>query len=471
MRSHSARAAALLLLTLLLAGCLAPFGPSYGIRSQTVRARYLPATSELAVEAGWRLRNTGSGPLDSNELRLPASPAAQAAGLEAKVNDAAAALAPLAGGKPGSFVLGFDPPWPRNKDRDVALRYRLALGPREAPGPASFYLGFADWFPELAPPSARFSSGRARGGKVRLDIFVPPGFRVLSTGTLEGVEESAGGLEYRFMVRFRDGRPFLLVGHYTEQKLVEAGGDVILWTFQPLPPAEAQAIAARLARIADIYRKDFGPLLRGTSPLWVAESPGTGRVARAFPAGVLLDEWWFAQARTSPDYLSVERAMAGAWFGHAVRPEPDATIVLGEGVREYAALLAEESIIDPSVRRSTLTAWLNRYDNARAHLREIPPAGISLSAASADQRELAVSKAALFFIALEDRCGAANVRRALAHLFQSLRGSAVGLAELRSALEQASGQDLAGFFRDWLEHVGIPATFRARYQPAGRAIR
>jgi hypothetical protein len=472
MRTRLARAAATLLFSLLLARCAAPLGPGYWIRSQTVRARYRPASSELAVNVAWRLRNTGTGPLELLELRLPASLAAQAPGLEVKVDGAETALSPAVGGEPGSFVLPFHPPWPRRQDRDIELRYRLALGPRAAPGPAAFHLGFLDWFPRLAPPSGRFSHGWARAKRIQMAILVPPGFRVLTSGTLQGIRESAGGLEYRYAVLLRDGWPFLLVGRYAEQKLVAPGSDVVLWTFAPLPAAEARAIATRLARVAGVYRKTFGRLVPGAGPLWIAETVDTGRLARAFPEGVLLDERWLAQARTSPDFLSVERAMAGVWFGHAVRPEPGAEIVLGAGVREYAALVAEESVGDPSVRPAAVAAWLDRYDRARARLKkEVPLAQMEFPAASADERELATSKAALFFIALEDRCGPSNVRRALAHLVRSLRGSTAGLPELRSALEESSGQNLAGFFHEWLDHVGIPATFLARYRPAGRALR
>ena len=70
----------------------------------------------------------------------------------------------------------------------------------------------------------------------------------------------------------------------------------------------------------------------------------------------------------------------------------------------------------------------------------------------------------MFFVALEDRYGKENVRRALAHLVRSLRGSRFGFAELRSALELETQQNLGDFFRLWLDQTGIPPEVRARYE-------
>ena len=46
----------------------------------------------------------------------------------------------------------------------------------------------------------------------------------------------------------------------------------------------------------------------------------------------------------------------------------------------------------------------------------------------------------------------------------SLRGSEVGYAELRAALEIEAKQSLADFFRLWLDGKDIPEDFRARYE-------
>jgi aminopeptidase N len=45
----------------------------------------------------------------------------------------------------------------------------------------------------------------------------------------------------------------------------------------------------------------------------------------------------------------------------------------------------------------------------------------------------------------------------------------VGYNEIRSAIEQESGKDLAEFFRRWLYELGIPKGFSAKYQAANES--
>ena len=80
------------------------------------------------------------------------------------------------------------------------------------------------------------------------------------------------------------------------------------------------------------------------------------------------------------------------------------------------------------------------------------------------EKPFALAKEEMFLVALEDRCGHENLRHALRHLAQSLRGSKYGYDELRSALEQECRQDLGPMFREWLAETGIPDDFRARYE-------
>jgi aminopeptidase N len=83
------------------------------------------------------------------------------------------------------------------------------------------------------------------------------------------------------------------------------------------------------------------------------------------------------------------------------------------------------------------------------------------------QRRIALAKAALFYVALEDTCGEAPMRSGLAHLVSLLRGQEVDYNDLRAALEQSTDRKLGELFRVWLNRKGIPDDFRNRYQPPG----
>jgi len=82
---------------------------------------------------------------------------------------------------------------------------------------------------------------------------------------------------------------------------------------------------------------------------------------------------------------------------------------------------------------------------------------------SLEQRNIALAKAPLFFVALEDACGEEPMRSGLRQMVTLLRGQETSYDALRSALEQSSGKNLARLFRVWLNDKGIPADFRARY--------
>jgi aminopeptidase N len=119
-------------------------------------------------------------------------------------------------------------------------------------------------------------------------------------------------------------------------------------------------------------------------------------------------------------------------------------------------------------RRSMVASLLDRYDEAQAaapdkRLME-PPTGYSRA-----ERISTGYRAALFFVALEDLCGHDNLRIALRDIIRTRASSDTGYEELRSAVESASGKDLAEMFRAWLIQPGIPDDFRARYQRTSNA--
>ncbi len=97
---------------------------------------------------------------------------------------------------------------------------------------------------------------------------------------------------------------------------------------------------------------------------------------------------------------------------------------------------------------------------------EIPVSKISHDSSLVVQT-MALDKSLLLLFALEDKCGAENVRHAISDMVYALRGQEYGYSDFRAALEQQCHQDLADFFRSWLAQPGIPPDFRARYESAG----
>jgi aminopeptidase N len=99
------------------------------------------------------------------------------------------------------------------------------------------------------------------------------------------------------------------------------------------------------------------------------------------------------------------------------------------------------------------------------------PLGVAKMSDAPEQRAISLAKAPLLFIALEDQCGEEPVRKGLTRVVSLLRGQEAGYNEIRSAIEESSGKDLAEFFRVWLYEKGIPKDFRSRYEPANESSR
>ena len=164
----------------------------------------------------------------------------------------------------------------------------------------------------------------------------------------------------------------------------------------------------------------------------------------------------------------VAHAIAHNWFGEQIYPAPFAALGLGEGLPEYATLVIDEARKGEAERRRRVIEFLHKYDEASAKAVEIR-LGVSKLTDPPEQRAVSLAKAPLFFIALEDKCGEVPVRSALTRVVSLLRGQEVGYNDIRSAIEQTSGKDLAEFFRIWLYERGIPKDFRAKYEPANES--
>ncbi|MGH7935533.1 MAG: M1 family aminopeptidase, partial [Chthoniobacterales bacterium] len=158
----------------------------------------------------------------------------------------------------------------------------------------------------------------------------------------------------------------------------------------------------------------------------------------------------------------VTHELAHNWFGDEVFFSRFTAIGLGEGLPEYATIVAEESQKGEPGRRTRVLNYLREYDEAKKNAEEIP-LGITARTDAPGQQRIAEAKAALFFVAVEDACGEKQMRDGLKDLISLLRGQEVNYDVLRAQLEHVSGKKLADLFRVWLNDKGIPEDFRARY--------
>ena len=469
-----------------LAGCAVPLAPGYDVQRESLEVRYAGGVSaRLTIRATYQLRNVGNSELTSIETTLPNENVFGRQNLRVLLDNHAVTLQPVAKEEEAEdkrkqmWAIPFDPPWPRKQKRSLLIEYDLAPA---TPGVAaiavnggSFHLRPSGWFPVLQTPEKLFAHDVVRPSPTPVSIVVPQGFLAIATGDFVSVRPQSGEVEYRFLLRKFDLDPFVVGGRYSEQAVKAKDGTIVFWTLAPLPPDAAKVAGARLASAWKAYEAAFGRIGKEVEPVsphvveTLAQIPARfaqegGPAGRAFLGGTLLNQPAFALGVTSEEFLLLaERELAQSWIGEQVILQPQAELVMGLGFAEYALIVAAEARGGEPARRSAVQTRLRAYDDGRAKVVEKPIVDITWQDPW-EMRQLAYSKGALFFIALEDRCGEALVRQAIAHLVRALRGESGGFSELRSAVEEQTGQNLADFFRTWLNQTGIPVEFRTRYE-------
>lgn len=471
-----------------LAGCAVPLGPGYKIEKESLEVRYVPSEpARLAVLATYRLANTGNRALGFVDVTLPGEDTFGRRDLHARVDGQEVPLA-AAVDEEGEEVRVPLNPWTQKQRHTVEIEYDLAppapSGGQVAVNEGAFYLRPFGWFPDLQEPKGLFARDVVRPDPTEVNVQVPENFLVVSRGQPErAVRKSeserrktenrpqGAEVEHRFRLRKDDLDPFVVAGRYQEQRVHTPDGSVVFWTLESLPNDQAQTAGVRLAATWKLYQTIFGSISKQSDSAWMIETPaslpsnsrqGDGPAAVALAGVVLLNRQAISTGIASTEFLDLaERAMVGTWFGQQVGLRPEAAWAMKAGLEDYAAMVAAAAQGRTSDRAQKTTALLDEYEKARAKAVEKPLAAMRLTDPP-EQRRIAAAKVPLFFLALEDECGEAALRRALMDVVSDLRGQDVGWSDLRVALERRTGKNLAAFFRRWLDQTGIPDEFRKR---------
>jgi len=462
-----------------MSACAVSFAPGYHIAKQTDRIRFVPGDPPaLAIRAEYVLVNTGTSDLKHIDVRLPSIEGFGRSDLRVQVDGRDVPRSGLSAAEgpsqPDVLRITFNNPWPRKDKREVAFEYSL-----RAPAgsdsvatiePDKFHLGVRGWTPQLLPPKYELSTYPSPPGRVDYTVRVPGDFTVLASGARRKQKKVGGEIEYSYRTRPSDLGPFVVAGRYVRwpEKVTKATAEFL--TTQPL--AGNPAKAAQLAADAwNTLNADFGILDKHIRVPVVAESSAVqsnlagerGPAAVSFPGGALMNPAALALGISSDRFLQlVSEAMARGWFDGAVLPSAGAQIGIGEGLPEYASIVTDEARNGALARRQRIYEYLRQYDSLVKHSAETPIAATTFASPLA-QRRIALAKAPLFYIELEDACGEAPVRAGLAHMVATMRGQEVDYSVLRSVLEQSTGRELGKIFREWLQQKGIPENFRARY--------
>ncbi len=450
------------------------------------QVRFVPGDPPaLQIAAHYKFENSGTTDLTFIDVGLPNQRAFGLQDLQVTVNGSQVTPSALSQGEQDSQTnllrLPLDSPWARKQTRDISIEYAFRSpanrGPRITLDKDNFHLGSQGWFPQFQSPKHLLARAPSRPDRTDYTIRVPADFLVLARGTPKGKKKAGSEIEYRFELSKDDLPPYIVAGRYTQGPAGRNSQSGSFWTIQPLKgdpaPAEQEITAAwRTLETA------FGSLDKNIAVPHIVESAQLHRSAQgeegpataaAFPGGAIVNPAALDLGVDSAQFLDiVSHALAHNWFGDELAPTPDADLGIGEGLPEYATIVIEEARNGPAARRDRILRYLRRYDEARKNAGETP-LGLTMMTDPIAQRRIALAKAPLFYVELEDICGEGPMRSGLAHLVALLRGQEIGYDDLRSALEQATNRNLAGPFRVWLNEKGIPQDFLDRY-PLSSAV-
>jgi hypothetical protein len=467
-----------------------PLAPGYQILKESREVRFSDGPPpELRIRTNYTLQNSGLSDLAFVDVIFPDERAYGRTNLRVEWNGHEVTPEKLPAEyqaeHPDTLRLPCDPPWARREQRSLQIDYSFVApveqGARITLGAANFHLGSRGWIPLPQPPGRVLAPYPARPPKTFYTVRVPEDFLILGGGTPAGRKKDGGDVEYRFELRKDDLPAYVVAGRYVDSSSrgrSEDRSDVAFWTLHPLHSDPATA-AQRVATAWSALQKDFGPLDKNIPGPHIVESPDLrarageeGQAAAAsFPGGALVNSSALALGSQSDELVQdINQALAHSWFGVEMYPEPDAAVGIGEGLPNYATIVVDESTGGEPARRRQIRQFLDAYDAAVQRTAGTSNAEKSIVTTMLydpfERRHIAAAKAALFFIALEDAYGEAPVRSGLAQVVALLRGKEVGFNDLRAALEQTTGKNLAEPFRVWLYRTGMPQDFRDRYAAA-----
>jgi hypothetical protein len=461
-------------------GCAAAFGPGYTIEKQRVEVSYTrEAENRVSVRASYELKNTGTKPLEVIDFRPPDPLTFEAKDLHMEWRGKSFAVtAPRRGSSDTEVHVPLNGSWAVGESGEFVLSYELAVtSDLESANPnsgAAFFLPTNGWLPSLLPPEHRaFATGGAPPKKWDLVVSVPDGYHVHASGEARSADKhGARGMHFEQQPQ-TNLNPYVVAGPYAEQQLHTHAGTVIIWTGNPVSADRANKFANRVASDAAFYAAEFGSADPKSRTINLIECPsGAG-------ASITPDKLWFPgpnclflphtvvvppgflNAEMSDDKMtSVDLQLAVGWFYFSAMPKDSDTLFPIAALSDYARITLATSR-NPGARDAVVRDYLRRVpvgDNRDTPL-------IRVAAYSAPEiQDRARAESVLFFLALDDRCGAKNVHKGIARMSRLLRGQTWGLPDLRAAVEaECGGPILESFFREWMYGPEVPAEFRARY--------
>ncbi len=295
-------------------------------------------------------------------------------------------------------------------------------------------------------------------------------YQVISNGVLVEQIDLPGGLRRTHWSQSVPVSPWLYslgVAHFVVRHDAPVRGvPLSYWAF---PQDEVKGLAAleREARGAfEFFSERVGPF--AYAKLAHVEAAGMGGGTE------LATSIFYGEKSVTAGSAPVVHETAHQWFGDAVTESDWNDVWLSEGFATYFTLLytehaaGREAFLD-GLRRSRDTVL--RVENSSLPNTPVVHANFNESGDTGPNNQLVYQKGSWTLHMLRGLVGTDAFWRGIRLYYQAHMNGLASSADLEAAMEQASGQDLAWFFRQWLTRPGEPQIEgRWRYDAAAKKV-
>ena len=310
----------------------------------------------------------------------------------------------------------------------------------------SYLLYPGRWFPVSDYQADRFAA--------EMNVTVPQGLVVVAPGRSEPVEIGPGGRHTFRFVYDRPAFPGSLAVVRKQPQRVTGGGAPVNVYFRDPELAQAQAYGEGAGKILTFFSSKFGPTPDPTvSLVEIDEGSVNGYCA---PGIVFLSP---GAIGNQLNYRLLAHELAHQWWRGIVSPASRAHLWLDEGLASYSELLyVEESAGEAALEEVVEDVAISALTNDRVPIFR----AASLEEFSLEYDAVVAKKGAMVLHMLRWVIGDDAFFQGLRQFAEAYAGRQATTGDLRQVFEQVSGQDLSGFFIQWLESPGTPE-FKADY--------
>lgn len=342
---------------------------------------------------------------------------------------------PLAKGRPASLIFEYGGTLRGDEESPI---YGIQFGAIREEG--TYLLYPSRWFPVSGYTVDRYT--------MDLTVHVPAGYRVVSSGL-----EVADGTKFNFRSNQPGFAGSLALVRGQAQKVSSQGVTTSVW-FRGDNAKNAQAWGEETGKVMTYLTSVFG--IPPNANLSLIETGKSAPGGYAAPGMLFVST---GMASREPSQRVLANQVTRQWFGNFLSPSSRNSIWLSNGMARYAEVLYQEHLNGKSVMEGeTRDLFVDALTVTDAPVLQAN----RFEDYSPEFFAVTGSKGAATLHMLRGIMGDDKFGRLLKALPDQFANNSISTEDFRKLAEQISGQNLQGFFIQWLESTGAPE-FKIEY--------